>query len=238
MNPDDPTIQAARAGRYITEPTLFWCALIMLTVALIGRAGKGYAAFVFIAVTALFSWRTLPKSTDYYSAWNTYFQRGQWAAIGFGNAVNQNSVTDLIYPSHEYFKQYRHVLSDNHLAIFAGPEPSWIGNQATLFSRGPDANTHGEVTAIRKLGNDYEIQGWADGVSRVVFIDESDRIVGFGMRPNAGPADIYTHDVPAQLAFTGFIRGDFGNREFSLWAVDRKGRQISRMGALHNHLPE
>jgi hypothetical protein len=123
--------------------------------------------------------------------------------------------------------------------MFAGPEPGWIGHQASkLFARGSDGYIHGEVTSVRRLGNDYEVQGWADGADTVVFVDETGLVVGFGMRPKAGPAELYTRDVPRNFAFTGFIRGEFGAHQFSLWAVDRKGRQISGMGDLKIRLPQ
>jgi len=239
MDPPDPSLVTSRAGRYVTEPTLFWCALILLSVWLLGGAWKGYAAFVFLLIAGILSARILHRTGDYYKWWDDYFQRGQWAAIGLGNGVTDDAVGDIIYPSREYLAEFKHLLIDNRLAIFAGPEPGWIGRQASqTFSRGPDGYIHGDVTSVKKLGSDFEVQGWADGAARVVFVDEQGRIVGFGMRPRAGPVELYTNDVPRALAFTGFIRGEFGEHEFSLWAVDRKGRQISRMGRLWNALPQ
>ena len=238
MNPNDPLITAARAGRYITEPTLFWCSLLMLSVWLIGEAWKGYAALLFLTLASLLTLWTLHRNRDFYGGWNNYFQRGQWAAIAFGNGLTEETISQVIFPSRDYFLQFKHVLIDNHLAIFADPQPGWIGRSTKqVFSRGLDGYIHGEVTSVRKLGNDFEIQGWADGVTTVVFADEAERVIGFGMRPRAGPAELYTHDVPEQFAFTGFIRGEFGARQFSLWAVDRKFRKIYRMGKLRNILP-
>jgi hypothetical protein len=237
MDPADSSIIASRAGRYVTEPTLFWCALLLLSVWLIGNSGKGYAAFAFLLVAGILSVITLHKTDRFYAGWENYFQRGQWATIGFANGVTDNTVGDTLFPSREYLAQFKHVLVDNRLAIFAGPEPGWIGRRADqVFARGADGFIHGEVSSIRRIGSDFEVQGWADGAARVVFVDESGRIVGFGMRPKAGPAELYTHDVPRALAFTGFVRGEFGARSIQLWAVDRNGRVMSRMGRLWNAL--
>jgi hypothetical protein len=179
----------------------------------------------------------LHKSKGYYQWWENYFQRGQWASIGIANGVRADAVEDTLFPSREYLAQFINVLIDHRLAVFSGPEPGWLGRQAgQTFSRGPDGFIHGEVTAVRKLGSDFEVQGWADGAARVVFVDQTGRIVGFGMRPKAGPAELYTQDVPRALAFTGFIQGAFGAHEFSLWALDSRGRHMSRMGRLWNAL--
>jgi len=237
MIPPDPVLTTSRAGRYVTEPTLFWCALLLLTVWLMGKARKGYAAFAFLLTAAILSARTLSKTGSYYDWWQTYFQRGQWATIGLGNGLADSSVSAVVFPSPDYVDQYKQILIQNRLAIFAGAEPSWLGRDASkIFSRGADGYIHGDVTSVRRIGRDFEIQGWADGAARVVFVDEIGRIVGFGMRPKAGPAELYTSDVPRKLAFTGFVRGEFGEHRFSLYAVDSKGRQIFRMGRLWNPL--
>jgi len=237
MIPPDPVLTTSRAGRYVTEPTLFWCALLLLTVWLIGKAMQGYAAFAFLLVAAILADRTLSQTGDYYGWWQNYYQRGQWAAIALANGVADNSVSNAVYPSPDYVEQYKQILIQNRLAIFAGAEPFWLGRDAArIFSRGADGYIHGDVTSVRRIGRDFEIQGWADGAARVVFVDEIGRIVGFGMRPKAGPVELYTSDVPPKLAFTGFVRGEFGEHRFSLYAVDPKGRQISRMGRLWNPL--
>jgi hypothetical protein len=237
MNPDDAAMVAARAGRYVTEPTLFWCALLLLSVWLMGKAWKGYAAFLFLLAGGIMSARTLPKSSEYYRWWNDYFQRGQWASIGMVNGITDNAVSNVLFPGPDYVEQFKHVLIDNRLGMFAGPEHGWIGRQANqTFSRGSDGYMHGEVTTVKRLGHDFEVQGWVDGVARVVFVDETGRIVGVGMLPKAGPAELYSTDVPANLAFTGFIRGEFGAHQFSFWAVDRKGNKMYRMGRLWNAL--
>jgi hypothetical protein len=232
-------MQASRAGRYLTEPTLFWCALIMLTISLMGHAFRPSASWAFLLILGILSAMILKRSSQYFAWWDNYFQRGQWASIAFANGLEQRSVDEVIFPSSEYIAKYRHVLTDNRLAVFADPEPYWIGRPATqIFSRGYDGLIHGEITTIKKIGSDYEIQGWTDGTTRVVFEDESGRIIGFGMRPNDGPPDLYTHDVPASLAFTGFIRGDLAAHNFSFWAIDRKGRQAYRTGRLQYQLPQ
>lgn len=237
MDPSDPSIVSSRAGRYVTEPTLFWCALLLLCVCLIGNAGKGWAAFCFLFVFALLSAVTLKRTGEYYSWWDQYFQRGQWAAIGLANGIADNTISDTLFPSREYLAEFRHVLVNNRLAMFAGPEPGWIGKPAAqIFSRGADGYIHGDVTSVRQIGRDFEVQGWADGAARIVFVDEIGRIVGFGMRPGAGPVELYTTDVPRKLAFTGFIRGEFGGHRFSVYAVDARGRKMYRMGRLWNPL--
>jgi hypothetical protein len=239
MNPEDPYYLASRAGRYVTEPTLFWCALVMLTVWLIDGAWEGYGALTFMTAVAVFAAVTLPKTVDYYAWWEAYFQRGQWAAIAIENGVVDNDVSDILFPNRDYVKENMHVLIDRHLAGFADAKPGWIGRQASeLFSRGPDGWIHGKVTTVKRRGTDYEVQGWSDGAVTVVFVDNTGRIVGFGVRPNAGPMELYTHLVPRSMTFTGFIRGEFGEREFSTWALDRKQKMMSRMGQLRNELPQ
>jgi len=237
MDPSDQSIVASRAGRYVTEPTLFWCALLLLCVYLIGQAGKGWAAFGFLLVFAAVSSVTLKRTGGYYMWWDEYFQRGQWAAIAQANGIAGGSVSDVLFPSREYVAVYQHVLTDNRLAMFAGPEPGWIGNSAArLFARGADGYIHGDVTSVRRMGSNFEVQGWAEDETRVIFVDETGRIVGFGMRPGAGPVELYTTDVPRKLAFTGFIRGEFGEHGFSAYTVDARGRKIYRLGRLWNPL--
>lgn len=238
MNPADPYLVASRAGRYITEPTLFWCALVMMTVWLIGRSWRGFAAIAFMFAIALFAMVTLPRTEDYYAWWEAYVQRGQWAAIALANGVMDKRVMDILYPDPNYVLKYEHILTDNHLAVFADPEPAWIGRFAKdLFVRGADGSVHGDLTTVKKRGGDYEVQGWADGATTVVFIDNIGHVLGFGKRPGAGPAELYTFDVPKDLAFTGFIRGGTGEKEFSVWALDRNERHMFRMGRLEIQLP-
>jgi hypothetical protein len=239
MNPVDPYLIASRAGRYVTEPTLFWCALIMLTVWLLADTWHGYAALPFMAGIGIFAAQVLPHTTDYYAWWEAYFQRGQWAAIGAGNGVFEKEISDILFPGPDYVAQYKHVLFDNHLAEFSGPEPGWVGRYAReVFRRLDDRADHGEVTTVKKLGQSYEVQGWAEGVSKVVFVDASGRIVGYGIRPGAGPVELFTNDVPRSMAFTGFVRGTFHAHEFSVWAVEQDGRHISRLGGGRYQLPE
>jgi hypothetical protein len=231
MHPGDPYFLASRAGRYLTEPELFWCALLLLTVWLMNSAGRGFAAPLFVAAVALAAGVVLPKTEDYYSWWRTYYQNWQWAEIAVANGVMVKPVSDILYVNAGYVRDNLHVLVDNRLAIFSEPEPWWIGRRAVdLFARGADGRFHGEVTTVKKLGEDYEIQGWVDGADGVVFVDDAGRIIGFGMLPRGGPVDLYSYHVPRSMTFTGFIRGSFGAPEFSVWALNRKQRQMFRMG--------
>jgi hypothetical protein len=238
MEPSDPLIVASRAGRYITEPTTFWCALLLLTVWVIGAAWKRCAAFLFLLTTALLTFQILSQTTEYFQWWDNYFRRGQWASIGLANGLTDGSISDVLLPGRQFVTQFKHVLIENRFALFAGPEYNWIGSPAShLFSLGPDGAFHGEITTVRKIGCDFEVQGWADGANRVIFVSQSGQILGFAMRPAAGPAELYSNDVPPNLAFTGFIRSQFGAHRFSAWAVDPSGHRISRLGAPWTMLP-
>lgn len=239
MNPSDPYYLASRAGRYITEPILFWSALLMLTVWLIGAAWKGFASVIFLLAAAIFAAKVLPNTSDYYAWWEAYFQRGQWATIAMANGVVDKQVSEILFSDAGFIPTYKYVLIDNHLAIFADPEPSWIGRRAAdLFTRGADNWIHGLVTTVKRRGVDYEIQGWTDPDATIIFVDDMGRVAGLGMRPGAGPTELYTYDVPPQMAFTGFIRGDLAKTSFSTYALDRRHRQMYRIGQFKNDLPQ
>jgi hypothetical protein len=231
LDVNDPYFQAARAGRYLTEPILFWCALIVLTVWLLRLALNRYAALLFLLAMAILSALKLPRTVGYYGWWSDYFRHAQWAAIGVANGVVDDAVSDELFPSRQFVADFEPLLPQNHLAVFADPEPGWIGRQASdLFRRGEDGWLHGAVTAVKKRGANYEVQGWVDNAAKVVFVDGAGQIIGFGLRPAAGVAELYTDDLPASMAYTGFIRGQFGAREFWVFAVDRKGRRMWRVG--------
>jgi membrane-bound metal-dependent hydrolase YbcI (DUF457 family) len=221
---NDPYFQAARAGRYITEPILFWSALVVLTVWLIRRSWNGYAALLFVLAMAILSAVKLPRTVGYYNWWTDYFR--------------DDDVSAALFPSRQFVAEFEPVLPANHLAVFANGEPFWIGHQASqLFRRGEDSWLHGAVTTIKKRGSNYEVQGWADNAAKVAFVDDTGRIVGFAQRPSAGVSELYTDDVPAGMAYTGFIRGDFGSRAFWVFGIDRKGRRMWRVGHVPRELP-
>lgn len=235
---NDPFFQAARAGRYITEPILFWCALVMLTAWLLRRTWNGFAPLVFVLALAILSAVKLPRTVGYYNWWSDYFRHSEWAAIAVGNGVVDDAVSDVLFPSRQFVAQFEPVLAANHLAVFADAEPGWIGRQASqLFRRGEDTWLHGAVTTVKKRGSNYEVQGWVDNAAKVIFVDDAGRILGFGQRPNGGIAELYSDDLPASMAYTGFIRGDFGAQQFWVFAVDRQGRRMWRVGHVPHELP-
>ncbi len=237
MDPRDPLLIAARAGRYTTEPTLFWCALVVLTMYLLSDILAEVPILIMLAVSSLASIRTLPSSSGAYHFWEGYFRHEQWATIGFANGVTDTSVSSVIFPAKIYFDLYKHVLIDNRLAIFADAEPGWIGKKTNnLFQRAVTSATRAEVLSIKKLGTDFEVEGWLDGATEVVFVDAENRIIGFGQRPSAGP-ETYSPAMPPKLAFIGFIRGEFASQHFTMWAVDGVRRTIYPVGKAKYALP-
>jgi hypothetical protein len=78
-----------------------------------------------------------------------------------------------------------------------------------------------------------EVVGWADGSrsQRMLFVNESGQIVGFGSKLLAGfPYDLQSPETPSSLGWVGFINLSFESKSFSTYLIDRRTGKIIPIG--------
>lgn len=93
------------------------------------------------------------------------------------------------------------------------------------------------VVGVTPVESGFEIQGWADRSGRnmpslsLVFADESGAIVGFGRQfPGGLPAVLVSPEIPASLAWVGFVSGRSGARVISAYVQVPGGNVLYPLG--------
>lgn len=235
MNPQDSTFTAAKASRYLTLPLVNWGALVVALVWISGRLRWKLASPRNIALlaTVLLLW-TLPKLRRRLVGDDVFFARQQWATLCIENGLSDPEIARYIHPSLPFIKPLLVQLRDNHLSIFFKGYTGWLGEPVTSRLSGPfTPRTAGAVTRTLPIEGGVEVVGWADGSrsQRLVLVNESGRIVGFGKRLLAGfPYELQSPETPSSLGWVGFINLSFDAKSFRTYLMDRRTGQIIPIG--------
>ncbi len=227
MNPSDTSFTAAKASRYLTVPLVNWGALVMVLIWLSGRSRWRLASPTHIALTAIvLLWLALPKFGEWLSTNDLVFARQQWASLSVESGLLDPEMIQYVFPDLNFVKIYLPALRNNHLSIFHRGYSSSLGKAfVSRFSELPRPRQSGAVTRIRPVLGGVEVEGWTEGSrsQRIVFVNDSGRIVGLGGKLLAGfPPELQSMITPSSLAWVGFINSAFPTKSFSTYVIERR----------------
>jgi hypothetical protein len=224
MNPADPMIQAAGASRYLTVPLLYWSAGVMAAVWIIARRFGSIPSIVVAVVLSLLLLKMFPKLERWYHWQENAFADQQWAALCVETGITDRTVNAIIYPDPGYVSRFGPILRENRLAVFAEKESYWIGRPLKdVFSKISPSHADGEVTFNFPIDSGVALAGWIDSrlaKHQLVFVDESNRIVGLGKRTPAGMPPRFSTSGQHALNWVGFLNLAYGSGSFSTYVVD------------------
>jgi len=235
MNPQDSTFTAAKATRYLTLPLVNWGALAMALIWVSGRCGWKLASSrnIALSVTVLLL-LTFPKLKRRLTGDDVFFARQQWAALSIENGLFDPEIARYIHPALPFAKHLVQQLRDNHLSIFFRGSSAWLGQPVAPRLSGPfTPRSAGAVTRMLPITGGVEVVGWADGSrsQRMILVNESGRIVGFGSKLLAGfPYDLQSPETPSSLGWVGFINLSFESKSFCMYLIDRRTGKIIPIG--------
>jgi len=226
MNPDDLTFTAAKASRYLTVPLANWAALVLSLMWVAARRSWKIASSRNIAVTVgVLLWIMFPKFSPWLAQTDFIFARQQWGTVSVENGLLDPDMIRYIFPDLMFVKLYLPELRDHRLSLFSRGYSASLGESfAGRFPGTPMPRQTGAVTHTRRIHGGVEIVGWAEGSrsERIVFVNESGRIVGLGGKLQAGfPPELQSTDTPSSLAWVGFINSAFETRSFLTYVIDR-----------------
>jgi hypothetical protein len=235
MNPQDSSFTAAKASRYITLPLVNWGALAMALIWLCAKCRWRLAPPANIAcfVTVLLL-VTFPKLKPRLVGNDVFFARQQWATLSIESGLFDPEIERYIYPAPAFIKPLLRQLRDNRLSVFFKGYTPWLGDPVSSRLSGPfTSRASGAVTRILPIQDGVEVIGWAEGSrsQRLVFVNESRNIVGFGRKLLAGfPYDLQSPETPTSLGWVGFVNSSFENKSFFTYLIDRRTGRITPIG--------
>ncbi len=223
MDPNDPTFTGAKAARFLSVPLVNWGALLLAFVWMAGRRHWRLVRPAYILVVVIVLMLAASRRLRPWVAGNdVLFARQQWATLSIENGLLDPDLVRYVHPSLLTIKPFLQWLRDDHLSCFYRGYSGLLGK--SLASSFPEPSTRpqlGGVMRIVPVQGGVEIEGWTAQAppERLVFVDESGRIIGLGRKLPAGaPPDFGSSGAPFQLAWVGFINSKFGNESFSTYS--------------------
>ncbi len=239
MDPQDSAFGAAMAQRYILTPLAAHATLILTAAWLISNS-RYYLWIPFYCVFAL-GFALLGKSQGVRS-WLEFerisFANVQLASLAFESGVDDLGLMKTIYPGGEQVAIDLPILRKGGLSTFASGRMEWLGRPAaSVFPIISDQPEPGAVTAVRPLTSGLVVLGWTESPRRIwgsqqfVFLDENQRIIGFGRKLPAGlPPRLASFDTPQSIAWVGFVNRTFDSKSFLCYAVEMHGKALVPVG--------
>jgi hypothetical protein len=114
----------------------------------------------------------------------------------------------------------------------------WLGRPASsIFRFVSDKRQAGAITASYPLESGLVVLGWTDSPRRIwrpqelVFLDDQERIVGFGRKlPGAFPRGLALSVTPQSIDWVGFVNLRFQSKSFSSYSIEASGTTLVPVG--------
>ena len=223
---NDYPFAQAKAFRYVTMPTVSWA---LLFIALFWLLEKKWSLLIAVglSICLFIGFRKA-------SGWVEYTRRdaaeAQITAAMLENGIFDPDQVHTNFPSVPFVRAVSLTLEKNRKSLYAKPD-HLLG--AILLSLHVNPNpVRGKVTRIFPVLGGVEILGWAetDDLTQdhaILFVDHTNRILGFGRHPPAGfPDDAGSWDTPAKLAFIGYVQSAQPGDKLSVYARTSHGHQV------------
>ena len=239
MDPQDPNFGGAIANRYIAVPLSAHAALILAGAWLLGKSRYYlWAPFLAIFVIGFALTGRSPRISRWSDAARNSFANGQLADLAFVSGVDDPALMRGVYPGAETVQQALPILRSNRLSTFADEKVDWLGKPATaVFARISERAEAGAITEVHPLESGLLVLGWTDSPLEIlhsqefVFVDEQQRIVGFGRKLPAGlPYGIGSRATPRTIAWAGFVNSHFQSKTFLPYIIDNRSQSIAPIG--------
>jgi len=239
MSPQDPGFGAATAHRYIVVPLAAHAALILAAGWLLGGA-RYYLWATFMSVFLLCF--ALTGKSRRIGDWSDLAKQSlsncQVASLAFESGVDDPGLMGTVFPGGGPVKQALAILRKNRLSTFADGRMDWLGKPASAVFRFV-SNDHqaGATTISYPLESGLLVIGWTDSPPRIwhpqelVFLDEQNRIIGFGKKlPGGLPRGIASSETPQSIAWLGYVNLSFQSKSFSPYTIEGRGRALVPVG--------
>lgn len=238
MNLTDPTFGAAKAARFVTIPLVAWAVLIAAAVWIVYRKGWKAYSYGLALVIFVILLKSFPKVKRWVEIQNNVVSEQHVAVLSIENGIFDVELVRKIYPDPAFVSRFLPVLRRNHVSIYSLGYPKWLGEPAMSEFVPPWRSLEaGAITQTFPVRAGLEVVGWADGVRRasyspqIVFLDDSDRIAGFGRRLGTGlPSHLASLQTPSRIAWIGFISLADKSKSFSAYTIDRRVRALAPIG--------
>jgi hypothetical protein len=239
MNAQDPTFGAATAHRYIIVPLVTHATLILAAAWLLGNS-RYYLWIPFLSVFALgfvLIGRS-PRTGDWRDFARGSLSNCQVASLAFEAGVDDPGLMRTVFPGADYVKERLPILRKDRLSTFANGRMDWLGRPASsVFDRVSDQAEAGAITASYPLESGLVVLGWTDSPRRIwrpqelVFLDDRERIVGFGRKlPGGFPRGLALSETPQSIDWLGFVNLRFQSRSFSSYTIEASGTTLVPVG--------
>ena len=213
MNPDDPSMIAAKAPRYVTVPMANWAVFIFLCFwalsdfrsrrSEIRATAVAMALLLCLAFASLHTWlRDAGKD----------FSEQQMAALSIEDGLRDPKLLEKAFPGADFILSYLPKLEKGNLSVFYKSRTGWIGKPIAQFAPIHAFAATGEIVSTLPIRSGLELSGWVDDTTLrglytwIVLTNEDGRIVGFGKRLPAGfPPDLRSLRIPSALGWVGFV---------------------------------
>jgi hypothetical protein len=231
----------ALTSRYVTPSLLFWASLMVLTLARQWASAEHPPVRVQVAVLAAAIFIggivQIPKILYGIEAGN-YLREGEYALI---NDAYSPGIWSRFYPRPIDMVPVVNFFRANHLASFEPTWTGWIGEPLSAHFRiAPDLACLGAWDGVAPLadGPAAIAEGWAfdrpfnRAPDRIVFSDESGRILGFAPVTRSRPDVSVAHPRIGgrRVGWIGFLRT--GSRaKLTAYLVQGDGTGVCRVGS-------
>jgi hypothetical protein len=213
----DVTFRLTREPRYSLIPILYWSSLLMPSIWLVSRQRNGlFRAMAAMAGVAAFLAFFLPQTVPVAVARTDEFARFQVASLSMEVGLEDPWwIQNNIYPSAALTHTLDPVLRKERLSIYADSRFQWMDERLQESKKQRQA-APGGVRSTKRVPGGVEVEGWIDnsfGGAELVFLDDSDKIVGLGECPDAGlPRERQFPKPETASGWIGFVKDKSGMR--------------------------
>jgi hypothetical protein len=199
MNPNDPSVIAATAPRYVSVPFTYWANLIVVTVWLATRLPRGrtvalHGVALGFVVMVLAVARIQGPHERVFAAQQA---RAHESGLALEDGIQDSVHLGVLFPDPGFVRDSVTGIRQRRLSIFATGYQDWIHQPlARLFIAGPTELCSGGVATLTALPGGYRASGWAidrkDGTPPhdIVLTNAAGIILGFGeTRPGGYPQE-------------------------------------------------
>jgi hypothetical protein len=239
MSPQDPTLAAATAHRYIIVPLAAHAALILAAGWLLGNSRYYlWASFVGVLLLCFAFTGKSRRIRDWSDLARSSLSNCQLASLAFESGVDDPGLMGTLFPDVGPVKQWLAILRKNRVSTFADGRMDWLGKPASaVFRFVSNDRQAGAITVSYPLESGLVVAGWTDLPRRIwhpqnlVFLDDQKRIIGFGRKPPGGlPRELASSETPQSIAWLGYVNLGFQSKSFSAYTVEGRGRALVPLG--------
>jgi hypothetical protein len=241
MNPEDPSVAAALAARYVTMP-LSYCANLAIVIGwLVVQLPRGRRFALHLSAAALALLVLVAVMTRQNALERTFELQAAFvheSGIALVAGIDDPGLTRALYPDPQFPLRVVHAIRQTRLSIFAAGHQDWIGKPVNgVFVPGPQTLCSGVVELLSPVTGGYRLAGWAwdraaDGPPKdIVLTNAAGAIVGFGETRHGG----YPHNDPARRPPTnrdwvGFARAAELSGTIQAYAIVHGGVMACALG--------